>query len=67
MLATGAEAANGLPPSLDLYLSPSPEIFVVSSLLIFISCGPSMNLRAHGLNGGTGIHEFVNHSHRIFA
>jgi hypothetical protein len=67
MLATDADAPKGLPPSLDLYLSPSPEIFVVSSLLIFISCGPSMNLRAHGLNGGTGIHEFVNHSHRIFA
>ena len=67
MLATDADAPKGLPPSLDLYLSPSPEIFVVSSLLIFLFCCPCMNLGAHGLNEGTRIHEFVNHSHRIFA
>jgi hypothetical protein len=50
MLATDADALKGLPPSLALYLSPSPEIFVVSSLLIFIFCCPSMNLRAHGIS-----------------
>jgi hypothetical protein len=34
MLAADADAPKGLPPSLALYLSPSLEIFVMSSLLM---------------------------------
>ena len=67
MLATVADTPKGLPPSLDLYLSPSPEIFVVSSLAMLRFCCPRMNSRVHGLNRAAGLDEIVNNFHGITA
>lgn len=67
MLAPVPDAAKGLPPSLDLYRRPLPEILVMSSLLIFSFHVPRQYSRVHGLNGAAGFNEVIDDSHCIAA
>jgi hypothetical protein len=67
MLAPVPDAAKGLPPSLDLYRRPFPEILVMSSLLIFSFDDLRQNSWVHGLNGTAGFNEVINDSHCIAA